>query len=155
MDDYLEGVHSAWLGERMGHQFFTEMANAADSEQHAKQWQTLARLESVTGGKMAEVMKFWGTTPNEDEVVPISPEVIDRYRSMSHDEAMAAMKSTIEVREGFFDRLLAIAPDNDVEAIGFLVAHEQALLSFVECEMAGESDKSLDATLTLLEGATA
>lgn len=151
MDDYLEGVHSAWLGEKMGHQFFSAMADAATTELETGQWRTLARLESVTGSKMAAVMEFWGTTPNEAEVVDISPEILDSFRAMSHADAMTRMKSTVEEALTHFDQLLAIAPDNDVEAIRFLVDHERALLSFVECELAGEHEKSLDAALALLD----
>ena len=61
------------------------------------------------------------------------------------------MKEVIEKAIVHFDQLLAVAPDDDVPAVQFLVQHEQALLTFVEREIAGDHAHSLDDVNALLE----
>ena len=63
---------------------------------------------------------------------------------------MTQMKSVVEKAIIHFDQLLAVAPESDVPAVQFLVQHEQALLTFVERELAGKSTASLDDVRLLL-----
>jgi len=66
---------------------------------------------------------------------------------------MTHMKELVEKAIVHFDQLLAVAPESDVPAVQFLVAHEQALLSFVEREIDGDGDNALAQTQALLEQA--
>jgi len=150
-DNYIESIRSAWLGEQFGHAFFTRLAEVSTDPAIEGRWRTLAQLELVTGHRMATLLESHGEQATSDEIIEISDEVLQRYTESSHIESMTRMKATIESALGRFDQLLAIVPDSDVSAIQFLVDHEQALLTFVDREMDGDSRNSLAEVNRLLE----
>ena len=150
-DSYLEGIKSAWLGELFGEVFFNAMAERATDESMRAKWQTLAKLENVTGKKMAALLETHGESAVTDEAIEVSDEILSRYTDASHHDSMMRMKDVVEKAIIHFDQLLAVAPESDVPAVQFLVQHEQALLDFVESEIAGDRARALDATEALLE----
>jgi len=150
-DNYIEGIRSAWLGEQFGHAFFNAMAGKTNDPIMASRWRTLAQLELVTGNRMATLLEAHGESATTNEIIEISDEVLQRYTEGSHIDSMTKMKATIESALVRFDQLLAVVPDSDVGEIQFLVSHEQALLTFVDCEISGDSDNSLAAVNKLLE----
>ncbi len=149
-DSYLEGIRSAWLGERFGEVFFDALAERTEDESLRNKWQTLARLEHVTGMKMAALLESHGEEAVTHDSVEVGEEILSQYTSAPHLDAMMGMKDVVEKAIVRFDQLLAVAPESDVPAVQFLVAHEQALLDFVEHEIAGNGDHALDATEALL-----
>ncbi len=149
-DDYVDGIRSAWLGEQFGEVFFTQMAAQATDANLKSKWQRLANLEQVTGSKMADVLSAHGAATTIERAVEVDDSVMDRYTEASHQDAMLRMKSVVEKAVVHFDQLLAVAPDDDVPAVQFLVQHELALLSFVERELEGDTVHSLDAVEDLL-----
>ncbi|MEQ8692736.1 MAG: hypothetical protein RIC89_18115 [Pseudomonadales bacterium] len=143
-DDYIEGIHGAWLGERFGESFFTALAEKTPDSAMRPKWQRLAQLENVTGRKMAALLEAHGESATTSESTTVGDEVVGRYLDGSHLDAMLKLKEVIEKAIIRFDQLLALAPDEDVPAVQFLVQHEQALLTFVEREIAGDADHALD-----------
>jgi hypothetical protein len=152
-DNYLDGIRSAWLGEQFGQAFFNAMANASDDEHMQATWKTLAQLEYVTGNRMATLIESHGEQATTDEIIDISDELIQQYTDVSHFESMSRMQDVIEEAIIRFDQLLAVAPENDVNAVRFLVEHELALQTFVEREIAGHAENSLEEVIRLLDDA--
>lgn len=150
-DSYLEGIRSAWLGELFGEVFFKAMAARAEDDAMRTKWQTLAQLEHVTGKRMAALLESHGEQAVTHDAIEVGEDVLSRYTGGSHADSMQHMREVVEKAIIHFDQLLAVAPESDVPAVQFLVAHEQALLSFVEREIAGDAEDALDATLKLLE----
>jgi hypothetical protein len=153
-DNYLEGIRSAWLGEQFGQAFFNAMANASEDKHMQASWRTLAQLEYVTGNRMATLLESHDEQATTDEIIDISDELLQQYTGVSHFESMTRMQDVIEKAIIRFDHLLAVAPENDVDAVRFLVEHELALQTFVEREIAGDRENSLEAVITLLDGRT-
>ena len=149
-DDYLEGIRGAWLGEQFGEVFFQALAERAEEETMRSKWQTLARLENVTGNRMASLLEAHGEAATTDEAIEVGDELVARYADVPHLDSMLHMKDVVEKAIVRFDQLLAVAPEADVAAVQFLVDHEQALLTFVEREIAGEGARSLEAAEALL-----
>lgn len=149
-DSYLEGIRSAWLGERFGEVFFNALADRADDDWLRDAWRTLARLEHVTGAQMAGLLAQHGEPVGDVPAPEVGDDVLSRYTEGSHAESMARMRDVIEQAIVRFDQLLAVAPDSDVEAVQFLVHHEQALLTFVEREVSGDRATALHAVEALL-----
>lgn len=148
--NFLDGIKSAWLGEQYGAAFFNALADTTSDDSLKSCWQTLAKLESVTGGRMADLLATHGESPNTDEIIEISDEMLDDYTAHSHEDAMHHMKPTIEKAIARYDQLLAVAPEDDVPAVQFLVDHELALLDFVDCELSGNHEHALDSVKRLL-----
>ncbi len=148
--NYLDGIKSAWLGEQYGAAFFNLMAKHASDESMQTCWRTLAQLETVTGSRMASLLKAHGQTAYTDEIIEISDEMLHQHIDHSHQESMLQMRSTIEKAIARYDQLLAVAPEEDVREVQFLVDHEMALLDFVDCELRGDHDHALDSVNSLL-----
>jgi hypothetical protein len=64
---------------------------------------------------------------------------------------MEKMKDVVTNAIVRFDQLLAVAPESDVPSVRFLVDHEQALLTFVDCQIAGDQAHALEDVEALLE----
>ena len=142
-DSYLEGIHSAWLGEQFGEVFFAALAERTDDAAMRSKWQRLAQLENVTGKRMAAVLESYGQSPTAGDI-EVGDDVLSRYTDVSHHDAMLGMKDIVDRAIIHFDQLLAVAPDEDVPAVQFLVQHEQALQTFVEREISGDAANSLE-----------
>ncbi len=149
-DDYLDGIRGAWLGEQFGEVFFNALAERATDNNLQAKWHVLARLEQVTGNRMAELLATHGEVASTDEAIEVGEDMVNQYANAPHLDAMRRMKDVVEKAIVRFDQLLALAPEPDVEAVQFLVDHEQALLTFVERELAGDGARSLEAAETLL-----
>ena len=99
---------------------------------------------------MADLLATYGETVNEDEPISLGDDIIAQYADVPHAEAMQQMRDLVETAIVHFDQLLAVAPEDDVPAVHFLVQHEQALLEFVDVELAEDGRDSLRATQALL-----
>ena len=146
---YVDGIHEAWVGELQGEAFFAHLAQEAAGEEGAK-WETLAELERVTGRRMAALL----TARNVSlDAPPVSGELLQAahaYAQMPFAKAVSAMRPILTTAIARFEALLAQAPAAEQEAVRFLVDHEQALLTFVELEEAGDGAASLDAARELI-----
>lgn len=150
-DSYIDGIRSAWLGEQFGEVFFRALAERTEDESMRAAWQTLAKLENVTGKRMAAVLEAHGEAAATDEAIEIGSEILDDYSGASHLDAMKKLKDVVEKAIIHFDQLLAVAPEPDVPLVQFLVQHEQALLTFVDREIAGDHAHALEDVEKLLE----
>lgn len=152
-DNYIEGIRSAWLGEQLGEAFFKAMADRTDDQSMQAAWQTLAQLEHVTGKRMAAVLESHGESAIAQDSIEIGNDVVEQYAGVPHIDAMTHMKDVVEQALIRFDQLLAVAPESDVPDVQFLVQHEQALLTFVEREIAGDHEGALADVEQLLQQA--
>ena len=150
-DSYIEGIRSAWLGEEFGEVFFNGLADRTEDESMRSAWLTLAKLENVTGKKVAAVLKAYGEGVTTDDRIEVGEEIFSRYTSAPHLDSMLRMKDVVEKAIVRFDQLLAVAPDSDVPAVQFLVQHKQALLMFVNREISGDHATALQYVEKLLE----
>lgn len=153
-DNYIDGIRSAWLGEQFGEVFFKALADRTEDESMRSTWQTLAKLENVTGKRMATLLESHGEAAVTDEIVDVGDDILSQYTAASHFDSMMRMKDVVEKAIVRFDQLLAVAPEPDVPSVQFLVHHEQALLTFVDREIAGDHARALEDVEKLLEQAS-
>ncbi len=149
-DSYIEGIRSAWLGELFGEVFFKTLADRTEDDVMRTKWQTLAQLEHVTGNRMATLLESHGERAVTQDPIEVNEDVMTRYTNATHLDSMRHMRDVVEKAIVRFDQLLAVAPDDDVAAVQFLVRHEEALLTFVDCEIAGDGAHALEAAEILL-----
>lgn len=150
-DSYIEGIRGAWLAEQYAEAFFKALADRTDDESMRPKWQTLANLENVTGKRMAALLESHGEAAVTDENIEVADDMLTRYTSTSHLDSMVRLKGVVEKAIIRFDQLLAVAPEPDVPSVQFLVHHEQALLTFVDREIAGDQAHALEDVEKLLE----
>lgn len=144
MDNYIAGIHAAWLGEQLGLAAFNARANAETDDNSAQMWRTLAQLESATGARMAKVLRSHGEDIDNDTPIDQEGEAFQSYLTLSHADVIAYMRARVARAMDRFEELLAIAPKQDLADVQFLVDHELALITFVEREAAGEPDSLSD-----------
>lgn len=144
MDDYIAGVHSAWLGERLGFAAFSARADAESDAARAEKWRVLAQLEQMTGERMVEVLRAHGEQVDDEPFIDLESEAFQTYMSLSHADVMGYMRERVVNALERFEHMLASAPDCDLEDIQFLVNHELALLTFVDKEALGETDSLVE-----------
>lgn len=152
-DSYIDGIRSAWLGEQFGEVFFKGLADRTEDESMRSTWQTLAKLENVTGKRMAALLETHGEAAATDDGIEVSDEIFNQYTSAVHLDSMLRMKDVVEKAIIRFDQLLAVAPESDVPSVQFLVQHEQALLTFVDREINGDHVDALQDVEQLLDRA--
>lgn len=146
---YVDGIREAWAGELQGEAFFAHLAQEAAGEQRAK-WDTLAELERVTGRRMASLLRARNVSLDGPPASGEFQRAAKAYAQMPFAQAVSAMRPILTTAIARFEALLAQAPAGEREAVRFLVDHEQALLTFVELEEAGDGAASLDAARELI-----
>lgn len=149
--NYVQGIKSAWFGELFGQAFFAAMADHPSQIHMQQAWRTLENLEKQTAERMAALLSAHGEKAEANEVIEITDELISQYTSVSRVESMNRLRIRLESAISRFDQLLAIAPETDITDVRFLVDHEQALLSFVDRELAGDHENALAEVINLLD----
>lgn len=152
-NEYRDGILLAWQGEHWGKVFLEQVAERTEDAGHRAKWQVLAQLEEATGNAL---------TPLVDDSAKPDPEgyrqvdtFVAEYAKLSWVEAMEQMMTLIDPAIERLERLLALAPDEDREAVQILVDHELALKRFAERELAGDPETSLEPVRAVIERARA
>ena len=149
---YLDGLMQAYQGEVRGEAGFTTQAERATNPDEARKWRVLARLETVTKGRLKPLLEAHGLDTAEDEAQ--RRRGIERgiaRAELGWDQALQAMAKSLPHFIELYGRLEAMAPTQDRDGMAFLMAHEIALLEFVHLELKGEGDVSLDPILPLID----
>ncbi len=151
--EYHDGILLAWQGEHWGKAFLDQLAERTDDAGQRAKWQVLAQLEEATGNAL---------TPLVDDSAEPDPEgyrqvdaFVDEYAKLSWAEAMEQMMTLLDPAIERFERLLALAPEEDRDTVQILVDHELALKRFAERELAGDPETSLDPVRAVIERARA
>ena len=148
---YLDGLMQAYQGEVRGEAGFTTQAERATNPDEARKWRVLARLETVTKGRLKPLLEAHGLDTAEDEAQ--RRRGIERgiaRAELGWDQALQAMAKSLPHFIELYGRLEAMAPTQDRDGMAFLMAHEIALLDFVERELNGESDAATAPILALI-----
>jgi hypothetical protein len=140
-DDYRRRVRLALTGEMLGEAMTSALAEAAETpEQHYK-WASLLQLESETKVRLRAFAAGIGASVLEDE--DRRRQGIERAEAMagmSWAEAMASFRDLVAPAVGWYRKLEAMGPDADKPMLRAALAHEVALLDFLDAELRGEPD---------------
>lgn len=140
MDDFNTTLCRWYAGEKGGDAFFTAMAGSAESDAARDKWHLLAELERATAARLlAELTARDMPPPDFGERVA---NAVNRARAL-HDVSWNAQMIEMKPRLERFVAEIRVArdqapPDGSAIANDYL-AHEQALLDFVDLEIAGRS----------------
>lgn len=151
--EYRDGILQAWQGEHWGKAFLEQIAERTDDAGHRAKWQVLALLEEATGNALTPLV------PDSAEPDPEGYRQVDafvaEYAKLSWTEALEQMMTLLDPAIERFERLLAMAPEEDRDTVQILVDHELALKRFAERELAGDPETSLDPVRAVIERARA
>ena len=151
--EYRDAILQAWQGEHWGKAFLERVAERTDDAGHRAKWQVLAQLEEATGNALTPLVG--GSAEPDPEGYRQVDAFVDEYAKLSWAEAMEQMMTLLDPAIERFERLLAIAPEEDREVVQILVDHELALKRFTERELAGDPETSLEPVRAVIERARA
>ena len=151
-EDYIERIYSAYQGEVEGEAFFNAMSGLLGDRERSYKMRVLAQLELETKERLKPLGKKLGGNPKED---PKDREqgVQDAadYSEMSWEDLMTSFKDELLNYITLFNELEGMGREEDMDTLKQLTRHEEALLDFVEREIAGQYDQSLEPVIELLE----
>lgn len=150
-DDYRRRVRLALTGEMLGEAMISVLAGAAETaEQHYK-WASLLQLESETKVRLRAFAAGIGVSVLEDEERRRQGVAsAEAMSGMTWTEAMTSFRDLVAPAVGWYRKLEAMGPDADKPTLRAALAHEVALLDFLEAELRGEPD-TLAPVIALLD----
>ena len=150
--EYRDGILLAWQGEQWGKAFFERIAQATEDAGQRAKWEVLAELEEATGNRLLPLLDPDAERPSAEGYRALDA-AVDTYAKLSWTEALEQMVPVLDPAIERFEKLLAMAPNEDRETVQILVDHEVALKRFAERELAGDPQTSLDPVRAVIERA--
>lgn len=140
----------AYQGEVAGQAFFETLAETASDDLARHKWRVLARLETAMQRRLRPAIVAMGldATPDPNRIEQ-GEDAARRYEGLPWPTQMQSMKPILIRAIADFEALEHQARDEHREICAALTAHEQALLTFAERELAGEPN-SLSTVQALL-----
>jgi hypothetical protein len=140
-DDYRRRVRLALTGEMLGEAMTSALAEAAETPDQRYKWASLLQLESETKVRLRAFAAGIGASVLEDEERRRQGiERAEAMAGMSWAEAMASFRDLVAPAVGWYRKLEAMGPDADKPMLRAALAHEVALLDFLDAELRGEPD---------------
>jgi hypothetical protein len=140
-DDYRRRVRLALTGEMLGEAMVSVLAGAAETPEQRHKWASLLQLESETKVRLRAFAAGIGVSVLEDEDRRRQGvERAEAMAGMSWPEAMASFRDLVAPAVGWYRKLEAMGPDADKPMLRAALAHELALLDFLDAELRGAPD---------------
>ena len=142
----------AYQGEVLGEAFFALLAERERDAEPAAKWRLLERLERHVKGRLRVELTRRDIDATEDRAR------VDQGRAgaavlgaLPWQERMTAFRDALRGFVADFEASAEAAPVDLKEIAGFVLQHEQALLSFAERELAGEGAASCESVTVFLD----
>jgi len=150
--EYREEIRKASEGELIGEALFLRLAPAYAPEDREK-LAAMARLESVTGGLLDELLSRHGIEAAAPTVLAEATESLtERLLGLPWRDLMARFSEGFRPYVAIYDRLEEHAQPQDRDALAFLARQERLLLEFVEAERTGDGSPALEKIEALVAG---
>lgn len=151
---YAPGIRDAFFGELAAERLYRALAGrSADPLQRAK-FNAIADIEQRTAQTLAPVARRLGIDIPEADIEARARERLLLLGPLSFDAFIAQAAQHWPPYIALFEQLARLAPKADADAMQLLVAHERALVRFVqiECDRPGarQSLEPLKAFLALM-----
>jgi hypothetical protein len=150
MNNYLDGLKSAFLGEYFGEALCLSLSqHFATSLRDQKKLAILAYLERVMQGRLGDIAASLVTDAECKAASTAGRAYALELKDLDWAALMRALSPRVKRANESFKRLLEEAPSDHREAIERLIEHELALESFFNAETNG-TPRSLDAVVHAL-----
>ena len=149
--EYLAAIQAhCYQGEVGGEALFMAyMAAETDSTRKLK-WATCMQLETETKARLRPFLIRVGLDLEEERD---AEELAQRRASYPARTWVEHMQWLVRVTDYYLEQFRALesaAPPEDLEIMQSMIVHESALQNFARCELAGDTDTSLEAVNALL-----
>jgi hypothetical protein len=143
-------VRELYESEIFGEAAALAVVNVARTDRDRYHLSTLLQLETETKARLRLLLVRHGMSLSEEMDLSSVPGVLEAYQSGSWQEFMAGIQPVVEGYLTRFKEIAEAAPDEDGEIARSMVRHENAILQWVQMEIAGDTERSLEAMIAEL-----
>ncbi|MEE9279881.1 MAG: cytochrome P450 [Myxococcota bacterium] len=154
--DAAQYLTDAYQGEVLGEAFFALLAEREREAEPAAKWRLLERLERHVKGRLRAELERRGIDASEDRArVDEGRAGAAALGALPWQERLGAFRNAVCGFVAGFETAAQTAPAELKEIAGFVLQHEQALLSFAERELGGEGATSCEPVSAFLDATAA
>jgi hypothetical protein len=136
---YLEGVASLYSGEVWGEAFASRWLEHCTEARERHVLSMVLQMESEAKVRLRPLLASLGLSlVEEDAQRKAGAAAVEPYLALAWPEAMRAMAELARPYRDQYQALLDAAPPSDAPMVGYMVAHEQALMDFAQRVAAGD-----------------
>ncbi len=146
---YISEIQAAADGEVQGEVIFKALMRAAGQE-HAHKLKALADLEIRTGAEMQALMDRYGLTLAQTNAAE-AEDFARKYDGMDFRAVLEDWTEWIPAYVARYATLARQAKPEDKAILDYLAAHEQAIMDFIQLELAGKSADAMAKVQAVLE----
>ena len=137
---YLEGVAALYSGEVWGEAFASRWLEQCTDPHHQHVLSMVLQMESEAKVRLRPLLAALGLSLVEEEGQRAAgAAAVTEYTKLPWPAAMRAMANLARPYRDQYQALLDVAPPSDAPMVGYMVAHEQALMGYAERVAAGDT----------------
>ncbi len=138
---YLEGIAALYSGEVWGEAFASRWLEQCTDAGHKHVLSMVLQMESEAKVRLRPLLAALGLSLIEEEAQRAAgAAAVADYSKLSWPDAMRAMARLARPYRDQYQALLDAAPAADAPMVGYMVAHEQALMGYAARVAAGDAD---------------
>lgn len=150
--DYFNRLLQAYEGELYGQTLYEDLAASMSNPEQARKWQMLARMETVMGQLLRDLLDHHRIQPRPDDLwQEQAARDLAEYAPLPWAELMRRFHDELAVDIAAYQALEEDCLPRDAEILGLLTRHEFATRRFCELELAGQSAQSLQPVEQLIQ----
>jgi hypothetical protein len=137
---YLEGVAALYSGEVWGEAFASRWLEHCTDARQQHVLSMVLQMESEAKVRLRPLLASLGLSLVEEQSQrSAGAAAVEPYLALGWPDAMRAMAELARPYRDQYQALLDVAPPSDAPMIAYMVAHEQALMSFAQRVAAGDA----------------
>jgi hypothetical protein len=144
-DSYLAGIAELYSGEVIGEGLASRWLALAETP--AQRWKLalFLQLESEAKVRLRPLLARHNLSLVEDESMRSAGiDAAEQFAGQAWTEAMQSLADLSRPYLMRYEALLQVASDGDIATVAFMVAHEQAVVSFAEKEARNDPSSTLE-----------
>jgi hypothetical protein len=150
--DYAASVADAYWGEVYGVAAYARIAAARSDPQERAKWETITELEVAMEARLRPLFERLGGDPNEhlDHWCDQGRADGARYGAADWKALMQRFSRELDDDIAAYRAIEDGCPPEDAQVLRWLTEHEVVAKSFVDAELDGRSDRSIDPVRRLI-----
>jgi hypothetical protein len=148
--DYPGCINELYQSEVLGEKAFLALVNIAKNEREKYHIGTVLQLETETKARLRPFLLKHGCDLVEDLDSALVDGIVAAYQENCWLDFIAGLKPLVDDFVARFREIAAAGPAEDQDVLQSMVTHEEAFVSWIEKETAGEGG-SLDAVICQLQ----
>ena len=143
---YLQGIAALYSGEVWGEAFASRWLEQCTDRHRKHVLSMLLQMESEAKVRLRPLLSRLGLSLIEEQSQRLAgAAAVDEFCKLAWPDAMRSLADLARPYRDQYQALLDLAPPADAPMVGYMVAHEQAIVRFAERVATGDS--SADAEL--------